>query len=71
MEKQLLKHVDASEILVIINQTIAHNNLRLRTDMGRDNNQFVAGETEGLEKLRTIIKKLEYERGWLSIVEKM
>ena len=48
MEKPLLKHVDASEILVIINQTIAHNNLRLRTDMGRDNNQFVAGETEGV-----------------------
>lgn len=71
MEKPLLKHVDASEILVIINQTIAHNNLRLRTDMGRDNNQFVAGETEGLEKLRMIIKKLEYQRGWLSIVDKM
>ena len=71
MEKPLLKHVDASEILVIINQTIAHNNLRLRTDMGRDNNQFVAGETEGLEKLRTIIKKLEYDRGWSSIVDKM
>jgi hypothetical protein len=71
MEKPTLKHVDTTEILSIINKQIARNRLRLKTDMGRDNNQFVAGEAEGLEKLYMQLMKLEYDRSWLSIVEKM
>jgi hypothetical protein len=51
METPNLEYVESHEIVKMINKLIDDNKLRLKTDMGRDNNQFVEGELAGLVKL--------------------